>query len=120
MKKVIMDVDTGVDDALAILYALESGQLDVLGVTTVNGNVPLGMVNENTLKVLSLAGREDVPVYPGADRPLLREPEHVHHIHGDDGIGNALDRFRYGIDARRSLQQISSSNRRRIILEKSR
>lgn len=56
MKKVIMDVDTGVDDALAILYALESRQLDVLGITTVNGNVPLEMVNVNTLKVLSLAG----------------------------------------------------------------
>ncbi|WP_434122100.1 nucleoside hydrolase [Salinicoccus roseus] len=95
MKKVIMDVDTGVDDALAILYGLESGQLDMLGITTVNGNVPLEMVNANTLKVLSLAGREDVPVHPGADRPLLRASEHVHHIHGDDGIGNALDDFVY-------------------------
>jgi purine nucleosidase len=95
MKNVIMDVDTGVDDALAILYALESRQLDVLGITTVNGNVPLGMVNVNTLKVLSLAGRTDVPVHPGADRPLLRMSEHVHHIHGDDGIGNALDDFSY-------------------------
>ncbi|WP_271400446.1 nucleoside hydrolase [Salinicoccus roseus] len=95
MKKVIMDVDTGVDDALAILYGLESGQLDMLGITTVNGNVPLEMVNANTLKVLSLAGREDVPVHPGADRPLLRASEHVHHIHGDDGIGNALDDLVY-------------------------
>ncbi|MCG7332490.1 nucleoside hydrolase [Salinicoccus roseus] len=95
MKNVIMDVDTGVDDALAILYALESRQLDVLGITTVNGNVPLEMVNANTLKVLSLAGRTDVPVHPGADRPLLRTSEHVHHIHGDDGIGNALDGYEY-------------------------
>ncbi|WP_342388809.1 nucleoside hydrolase [Salinicoccus bachuensis] len=95
MKKVIMDVDTGVDDALAILYALESRQLDVLGITTVNGNVPLEMVNVNTLKILSLAGREEIPVQPGADRPLLRESEHVHHIHGDDGIGNALDGFEH-------------------------
>lgn len=83
MKKVIMDVDTGVDDALAILYALESRQLDVLGITTVNGNVPLGMVNVYTLKVLSLADRADVPVHLGADRPLLRTSEHVHHIHSE-------------------------------------
>lgn len=91
MEKVILDVDTGIDDALAILYALESKQLDILGVTAVNGNVPLENVMENTLKVLKLAGREDIKVYAGAEEPYLREAHHVFHIHGSDGIGNALD-----------------------------
>lgn len=91
MKKVILDVDTGVDDALAIVYGLESKQLDFLGITTVNGNVPLEMVNKNTLKVLQLIGREDVKVYSGAVNPLMREAEHEFKVHGTDGIGNALD-----------------------------
>ncbi len=91
MRKVILDVDTGVDDALAILYGLESKQLEFLGITTVNGNVPLDMVNSNTLKVLQLAGRDDVKVYPGAESPLIREAEHEFMVHGTDGIGNALD-----------------------------
>lgn len=91
MEKVILDVDTGIDDALAIIYAIESRQLDILGLTTVNGNVPLEKVTVNTLKVLQLAGREDIKVYPGAEEPYLREANHVFHIHGKDGIGNALD-----------------------------
>lgn len=91
MRKVILDVDTGVDDALAIIYGLESGQLDFLGITTVNGNVPLEMVNRNTLKVLQLTGTEDVKVYSGAESPLIREAEHEFKVHGTDGIGNALD-----------------------------
>ncbi|SOC43667.1 purine nucleosidase [Salinicoccus kekensis] len=90
MKKVIMDVDTGIDDALAILYAIESEALDILGITTVNGNVPLDYVTKNTLKVLHLAG-ENIPVHPGAVEPYLREAIHEFKVHGNDGIGNALD-----------------------------
>lgn len=91
MEKVILDVDTGIDDALAILYAVESRSLDILGITAVNGNVPLQNVTKNTLKVLQLAGRQDIKVYPGASEPYLKEAQHVFHIHGKDGIGNALD-----------------------------
>ncbi|WP_182201521.1 nucleoside hydrolase [Paraliobacillus salinarum] len=91
MTKVILDVDTGIDDALAIIYGIESKKVDLVGITTVNGNVPLHMVNKNTRKVLQLIGRTDIQVYPGADRPLLREPEHEYRVHGTDGIGNALD-----------------------------
>ena len=91
MEKIILDVDTGIDDAMAILYALESKKLDILGITTVNGNVPLDFVTKNTLKVLQLAEREDIKVYPGAEEPYLREVEHEFHVHGTDGIGNALD-----------------------------
>lgn len=91
MKKVILDVDTGVDDALAIIYGLESKKIDFLGITAVSGNVPLHMTEQNTRKVLKLIGREDIKVYPGADRPLIREPEYEYKVHGTDGIGNALD-----------------------------
>ncbi|WP_020008572.1 nucleoside hydrolase [Salinicoccus albus] len=91
MKKVILDVDTGVDDALAIIYGLESKKMDVLGITTVSGNVPLRMTTRNTKKVLTLIGREDIGVYAGAEGPLIREAEYEYNIHGTDGIGNALD-----------------------------
>ncbi|CAM3866630.1 nucleoside hydrolase [Alkalicoccus chagannorensis] len=90
MKKVMLDVDTGVDDALAILYGLESGELDVQGITTVCGNVPLEMVVSNTKRVLTHMGRTDIPVVPGAQRPLLREAEHEYKVHGADGIGGAI------------------------------
>lgn len=94
MQKIILDVDTGVDDALAIIYGLESGKIDFLGITTVSGNVPVNMVTENTGKILQLVGREDIKVYPGASRPLLRKPHYEYHIHGSDGIGNALDHIK--------------------------
>lgn len=91
MRKVILDVDTGVDDALAIIYGIESKQIDFLGITTVSGNVPVSMTTENTLKVLQLIGEKDISVYPGAERPIIRAPEYEYHVHGSDGIGNALD-----------------------------
>lgn len=91
MTKVILDVDTGVDDALAIIYGLESKNFDLLGITAVSGNVPLHMTEKNTLKVLKLANREDIRVYPGATKPLLRDAEYEYRVHGTDGIGNALD-----------------------------
>ncbi|WP_282939261.1 nucleoside hydrolase [Paenibacillus sp. RC67] len=90
-KKVILDVDTGVDDALGILLAVRSGQFDVLGITTVNGNVSRDQATLNTCKILQLLGCEDsIPVYKGADRPLLRDSFFEHRVHGQDGIGGAL------------------------------
>lgn len=91
MKKIILDVDTGVDDALAIMYGAESKQLDILGITAVSGNVPLHMVMKNSRRVLKMIGREDVKVYAGADRPLFREADYEFRVHGEDGVGGALD-----------------------------
>lgn len=91
MEKVILDVDTGIDDALAILFALESGKLDLLGITAVNGNVPLDYVVRNSKKILKLAGNDNLKVYQGAVRPLLKEAHHEFQVHGEDGIGMALD-----------------------------
>ncbi|MHA6534053.1 nucleoside hydrolase [Paenibacillus sp. BAC0078] len=90
-KKVILDVDTGVDDALAIMLAVTSGQLDILGITTVSGNVSLDQATLNTCKILELLGVSgQIPVYRGADKPLVREQLFEHRVHGADGIGGAL------------------------------
>jgi inosine-uridine nucleoside N-ribohydrolase len=83
---VIVDCDPGHDDAIALLLALASPELDLLGVTTVHGNQTLDKTTENALRVLELVGRADVPVARGADRPLLREPHVAAHVHGESGL----------------------------------
>jgi purine nucleosidase len=89
-KKVILDVDTGVDDALGILLAIRSGEMDVLGITTANGNVSLDQATQNTCKLLQLLEAEEIPVIKGAAKPLLRGSFFEHRVHGEDGIGGAL------------------------------
>jgi purine nucleosidase len=85
----VIDCDTGIDDAQAILYALLSPGLEVVGLTTVWGNAPVERTTENTLRLLELVDRPDVPVARGADRPLLGPAHNVAtHVHGQDGIGN--------------------------------
>ena len=84
--KIIIDTDPGQDDALTILLALASPEIDLLGVTTVAGNVPLTQTTENALKTLDLAGRPDIPVHAGADRPLLRPGVTATHVHGRTGF----------------------------------
>jgi pyrimidine-specific ribonucleoside hydrolase len=85
---VILDVDTGVDDALALLLAIRSTELDVLAVTCVAGNADVDQVVRNTHIVLDVAGAADVPVARGADRPLLEPPRHARHVHGADGMAD--------------------------------
>jgi purine nucleosidase len=89
-KKVILDVDTGVDDALGIMLAVRSGQFDLHGITTVNGNVSLEQATVNTCKILQLLGAEDISVIQGANKPLLRPVHYEHRVHGKDGLGGAL------------------------------
>jgi purine nucleosidase len=87
---IIIDTDPGQDDALAILLALAaSDRLDLLGLTTVAGNVGLDLTTANALRILELAGRPDVPVYPGASRPLLRPLRTAEYICGPDGLEGA-------------------------------
>lgn len=85
----ILDVDTGIDDALALLFALKSENIRLEGITTVFGNVSLEQATRNTLQVVELAAAPyEIPVVMGADRPLLREWDGpVTSIHGDNGIG---------------------------------
>ena len=83
---VILDCDPGHDDAIALLLALASPELDLVGVTTVHGNQTLEKTTDNALRVLALVGRTDVPVAVGADRPLERELHTAAHVHGDSGL----------------------------------
>jgi inosine-uridine nucleoside N-ribohydrolase len=85
---VVLDVDTGLDDACAILLAARHPDLELLAVTCVGGNAPLPDVVGNTLTALDAAGRPDVLVAAGAERPLLERPAHARHVHGDDGMGD--------------------------------
>ena len=86
----IIDTDPGQDDAVALLLAAASPELELLGVTTVAGNVPLALTTLNARKVLELAGRLDVPVCAGADRPLDVPLVTAEHVHGDNGL-NGVD-----------------------------
>jgi inosine-uridine nucleoside N-ribohydrolase len=83
---VILDVDPGHDDAVAIMLACGSPDLDLLAVTTVAGNVPLEKTTPNALRVLSLIGRPDVPVAAGASSPLRRPLHTAENIHGESGL----------------------------------
>ncbi|MDR6862519.1 nucleoside hydrolase [Phycicoccus sp. 3266] len=85
---VVLDVDTGVDDACALLLAAQHPALDLRAVTCVGGNAPLDTVVTNTLTVLDVVGRQDVPVAAGAALPLLEDPVDARHVHGRDGMGD--------------------------------
>jgi len=88
MRQFLIDTDTASDDAVALVMALRSPGVRVEAVTVVSGNVPLGQATENALYTLELCGAADVPVFAGADRPLVREPAHAQWFHGADGFGN--------------------------------
>lgn len=84
----VIDTDPGIDDALAILLALVSPEVDLRLVTTVHGNVELAQTTENALRVLHLAGRSDVPVAAGARAALVHpQPRRAGHVHGTTGLG---------------------------------
>ncbi|HEY1495641.1 MAG TPA: nucleoside hydrolase, partial [Candidatus Solibacter sp.] len=84
--RVILDTDPGVDDALAILLALRSPELQVEAITPVAGNVPLEFTLPNALKLVEIAGRTDVPVAGGARHPLVRQLITASHVHGNNGL----------------------------------
>jgi inosine-uridine nucleoside N-ribohydrolase len=83
---VLLDCDPGHDDAIALLLALGSPELDLLGVTTVAGNQTLEKTTANAIRVLEHVGRDDVAVAAGADRPLMREPYVAAYVHGETGL----------------------------------
>jgi purine nucleosidase len=87
-RKVIIDTDPGADDAMAILLALNSPELDVKALTVVAGNVVAAQGLENALKLVSLAGRCDIPVARGAEHPLVQKLITAEYFHGKNGLGN--------------------------------
>ncbi|MGU8568947.1 nucleoside hydrolase [Clostridium perfringens] len=89
-RKVIIDCDPGIDDALAIILALKSKEIEVIGITTVSGNVESLQGAKNALKVLKLLGRLDIPVYLGESKPVKRELVTAQDTHGEDGLGETF------------------------------
>jgi purine nucleosidase len=85
----LLDVDTGIDDALALLYACASPEVELVGVTCIGGNVGARQVADNTRAVLELAGRGDVPVYLGREQPLVKRLATAEVTHGPRGLGYA-------------------------------
>ena len=89
-RKIIIDTDPGVDDAMAIFLALQSPELDVIGLTTIFGNVHTELATTNALRLLEIADRNDIPVAQGAEHPIAGPfGGPVPFVHGDDGQGNA-------------------------------
>jgi purine nucleosidase len=86
----VVDVDTGIDDALALLYVCAHEEARILGVSTVVGNVPLSAATRNTRAVLALAGRADIPVWPGAATALSVSVRDASEVHGKTGLGHAV------------------------------
>ena len=89
-RKVIIDCDPGIDDALAIILALKSKEIEVIGITTVSGNIESLQGAKNALKVLKLLGRLDIPVYLGESKPIKRELVTAQDTHGEDGLGETF------------------------------
>lgn len=88
-RKVIIDCDPGIDDSLALMLALSSPELEVIGITVVCGNVPVQKGAQNALKVLKWMNRLDIPVYLGEETPLVREYVDAMDTHGEDGLGQS-------------------------------
>ena len=86
MTRILLDCDPGHDDAIALLLALASPELELVGVTTVAGNQTLAKTTANAIRVLEHVERSEVPVAAGADRPLLRDPFVAAHVHGQTGL----------------------------------
>ena len=90
-KKVIMDVDTGIDDAIAILLAIASKDIDLLGITTVSGNINRDQASINTARILKKFGYENIKIYKGSKNPIKYKLHEAKHIHGNNGLSNLLE-----------------------------
>ena len=83
---IIIDTDPGQDDALAIMLALASPELDVIGITAVAGNVPLALTEKNARKICELSGKPGTKVFAGAIRPMVQSLVTAEHVHGRTGL----------------------------------
>ncbi|KOR77111.1 hypothetical protein AM232_00415 [Bacillus sp. FJAT-21352] len=88
MRKIIIDTDTGSDDAVALMMALKSTEVDVLAITTVCGNVPLELSTNNALMTVEVTNAQKPPIYVGAAKPLMRDLVTAVNVHGEDGMGD--------------------------------
>ncbi|HLZ62313.1 MAG TPA: nucleoside hydrolase [Ktedonosporobacter sp.] len=90
MRRIILDTDPGIDDALALFLALASPEVELVAVTTVSGNVGVDQTTRNALALLALTGRTDIPVACGSSLPLVRQPVDAAYVHGLNGIGEVI------------------------------
>jgi inosine-uridine nucleoside N-ribohydrolase len=90
MHRIILDTDPGIDDALALFFTLASPDTKLEAITTVSGNVHVDLTTRNALSLLEVAGRTDIPVARGSDRPLVRHPVIADLVHGNNGLGNVM------------------------------
>ncbi|GIH64120.1 nucleoside hydrolase [Microbispora siamensis] len=112
-RTVLIDTDTGVDDGLAVIYALGRSELDVVGLTTVFGNTEVEQVTRNTAVILERLGRNDIPLAQGAAKGLLGTPLFWPEIHGADGFGNSgLRPSEVTLDERGAAQLIVDLSKR--------
>ena len=91
MKKIILDVDPGHDDAVAIMFTLGSSEIEILGITCVAGNSTLDNTSKNALKICSFLNRTDIKIYSGCDKPLKRKLVTAAHVHGETGLDHTGD-----------------------------
>jgi len=106
-KKIIIDTDPGQDDAVALLLALASKELEILGITCVAGNVPLSLTSENARKILELTRYTEIPVFSGADRPIKRTLVTAEHVHGKTGIdGPVLEKPKIKLQSKEAIEFI--------------
>ncbi|MFF2175492.1 nucleoside hydrolase [Lysinibacillus sp. NPDC058147] len=88
MRRLIIDTDTGSDDAVALIMSLKSTNLKVEAITTVCGNVPVEMATKNALMTIEVANGQKPPLYVGAGKPLMRDLVTAVNVHGEDGMGD--------------------------------
>lgn len=112
-RKIIIDTDPGQDDAFAILLALASPELQVLGICAVAGNVPLPLTTRNSRIICELAGRPDMRVFAGCDRPMIRKLVTAEHVHGKTGLdGPALPEPTMPLESQHAVDFIIETLRR--------
>ncbi|XP_040289236.1 pyrimidine-specific ribonucleoside hydrolase RihA-like [Bufo bufo] len=97
-KLLLIDVDCGTDDAMAIMMAIASPNVEILGITCVEGNTKLDNVCKNVLRVLKLCDRLDIPVFRGASTAVLGQNIHASYFHGEDGLGDVPDKNASGLE----------------------
>ncbi|XP_015225093.1 PREDICTED: inosine-uridine preferring nucleoside hydrolase-like, partial [Cyprinodon variegatus] len=108
MKKLLVDVDCGVDDAQAIMLALATPKVELLGITCVHGNTAVENVCKNVLRVLQACNKLDIPVFKGADRSILGNMLNAGEFHGKDGLGDAPDPNAPGLDQLQKESAVSA------------
>ncbi|XP_039864626.1 inosine-uridine preferring nucleoside hydrolase-like isoform X1 [Simochromis diagramma] len=122
MKKLIIDVDAGVDDAIAIMMALSTPDVEVLGITCCYGNTSVENVLRNVLRVLKVCDRLDIPVYRGCSKPLVDHENHADNFFGSDGFGDVPDPHAPSLDlvqqkkAKQAIIDLVNANDKEVIL----